>query len=576
VPAVVYGLLANNALLRIDSADPTAATSAIAITGLGDNETARGIDFRPRTGQLLVSTVTTASAANSVVRTYSVDPLSGAATLIGATAAALAGAGDVATGYDFNPTVDRIRLVNVNDENARLNPNNGLLAGNDTDLTPAATTDIVAVAYDRNFDRANAAIPTTLYAIDRNGSTLALQGGLDGTPSPNGGVITDVGPLGFTLGGAADGGFDIAFDPTDPAANGGVGVALAALTDAADSLTRLYSIDLVTGAATAIGLIGAGSQEVFGLAIVPDGAVVVGSGLGANGDVRILDPDSGALRVAIVPFGGYQGGVRVAAGDVTGDGIADAVVSANAPQGHVKVFDGTSGAQVPAFSFFAYEGFLGTVNVASGDANGDGRADVVTIANGVDGHVKVFSGVDGTLIASFLAYPGFTGNSTVALADFDNDGDDEIVTAAAVNGHVKVFNLDGTLFTGPTGFSSSFLAYDGFLGDLNVAAGDVTGDGVADIVLGTGAGTRGHVKVFSGANGALVGSFLAYPAAFTGGASVGVADVNADGRYEIVVTPGFGLQADITAFDELGTPVGGPRTAFAGFLGGATVGGVRI
>jgi hypothetical protein len=175
----------------------------------------------------------TGSIVNSVIKTYRIDPDTGAALLVGATTA-LAGAGDVPAGFDFNPAVDRMRYVNTNDENARINPSNGALAGNDLDLTPAATTNIIGAAYDRNFADTQA---TTLYVIDRNDSQLSIQGGISGTPSPNGGVITDLAPLGFTLNAANDGGFDI---------ENVSGTAFAALTDAADNLTRLYTINLVT------------------------------------------------------------------------------------------------------------------------------------------------------------------------------------------------------------------------------------------------------------------------------------------------------------------------------------------
>jgi hypothetical protein len=247
------GLVGPNGLISFDTASPSNGTFR-AITGLGANEAVRGIDVRPADGRLYAVTVTTGSAANSVLSTYRIDPGTGAATLIGATPAALAGAGDVATGFDFNPVVDRMRYVNTNDENARLNPDTGALAGNDTDLTPAATSTIVAEAYDRN--QAGAAA-TTLFAIDRNDSQLARQGGVDGTPSPNGGLVTDVGALGFTLHATRDAGFDIA-----PG-----GTAYAAMTSASDSLTRLYTIDLATGAATAVGPIGV--EEVRALAILP-------------------------------------------------------------------------------------------------------------------------------------------------------------------------------------------------------------------------------------------------------------------------------------------------------------------
>jgi hypothetical protein len=254
--ARAVGVIAPNTLITFDTASPGTGTF-LPISGLGANQTVRGIDVRPADGQLYAVTATTASAANSVLSTYRVDPGTGAATFVGATAAALAGAADVPTGWDFNPVVDRIRYVNTNDENARINPNNGALAANDTDLTPAATSTIVAAAYDRNQAGATA---TTLFAIDRNDSQLALQGGVDGTPSPNGGVITDIGALGFSLSASADAGFDIAAS----------GTAYAALTNAADNLTRLYTVNLATGAATAVGLIGSGASEVRSLTILPE------------------------------------------------------------------------------------------------------------------------------------------------------------------------------------------------------------------------------------------------------------------------------------------------------------------
>ena len=138
-----------NALIVFDTATP-AKGSSHAITGLGVNESVWGIDVRPATGGVYISTVTTGSAANSQIKTYTIDTNTGVATFVGQTAAALAGAADVPTGYDFNPAFDVIRYVNTNDENARLNPTSGALLGNDTDLTPAATTTVIAAAYDRN------------------------------------------------------------------------------------------------------------------------------------------------------------------------------------------------------------------------------------------------------------------------------------------------------------------------------------------------------------------------------------------------------------------------------------------
>src|SRR3954451_5377319 len=130
VPATVYAIAPGNQLLRFDSATPGTIQSTTAITGLGAGETVRGIDFRPRTGQLFVSTVATGSA-NSAITTYTLNPNTAVATLVGATPV-ITGAGDQPSGYDFNPTVDRLRDVNTSDVNLRLNPNNGTVAGTDT------------------------------------------------------------------------------------------------------------------------------------------------------------------------------------------------------------------------------------------------------------------------------------------------------------------------------------------------------------------------------------------------------------------------------------------------------------
>lgn len=579
VPAIVYGLLQGNALIRFDSANPTATTSVGVVSGLIAGQTLVGIDFRPRTGQLIGSAVTTGSAANSPISTYVINPTTGVATLIG-TAPALPGAGDIPSGYDFNPTVDRIRYVNINDENARLNPVNGGLAGDDTNLTPP-TVDAIGAAYDRNFDRqtgASTTIPTTLYLIDRAGNQLVLLGGVNGTPSPNGGVTIPRGPLGITLAAGADGGFDISVDPSVSFAlnNNGLGRALAALTTS-DGITRLYDINLATGTATVIGTIGNGAMQLRSIAILPSSAVTVATGVGGSGTAQLLGPSgSGIVRQSVQPFTGFQGAIRTAAGDINGDGYADTIVSAVAPQGHIQVFSGVDGSLLA--SFLAFSGFQGTVNVGSGDVNGDGYDDILVVANNANGHVKAFSGLDGSILSSFLSYPGFLGTVNIAGADIDADGRAEILTLAAFNGHVKTFTSSGALFTTTlpqlAGFRNSFLAFPGFTGEIRIAGGDVNRDGFADIVYASGPGTRGHVQAFSSTDGSLLASFFAFEGGFIGGASVALADANLDGNLDIAVTPGPGRPTTVSFFDVFSGPIGS-IPIFPGFSGGASVGGTR-
>src|SRR5687768_17109312 len=78
-------ILPGNMLATFDTASPANLTQ-VAITGLGANQTVRGIDSRPATGDVFVSAVTSGAAANSVIFTYRVDTNSGVATFVGQTA----------------------------------------------------------------------------------------------------------------------------------------------------------------------------------------------------------------------------------------------------------------------------------------------------------------------------------------------------------------------------------------------------------------------------------------------------------------------------------------------------------
>src|SRR5206468_2374756 len=87
----------------------------------------------------------------------------------------------------------------------------------------------------------------------------------------------------------------------------------------------------------------------------------------------------------------------------------------------------------------------------------------------------------------------------------------------------------------------SFLAYQaGFTGGVRVAVGDVTGDGIPDIITGAGPGGTPHVKVVNGVDGSFVYSFYAYTSGFTGGVFVAAGDVDGDGLADIITGAGSG------------------------------------
>src|SRR4029450_8115610 len=162
-PATVFVLNDANQLLRFDSSTPGTIDATIPITGIDVGAIVRGIDFRPATGELFAFTGPAGIAANALIKTYTVNPDTGAATLVGTIMNTVPGAGDYPGGFDFNPTVDRIRVVQSDNEDFRINPNNGSLAGDDPNLTytPPTSGPIIAEAYDRNFARTSAtAVPT--------------------------------------------------------------------------------------------------------------------------------------------------------------------------------------------------------------------------------------------------------------------------------------------------------------------------------------------------------------------------------------------------------------------------------
>jgi hypothetical protein len=252
---------------------------------------------------------------------------------------------------------------------------------------------------------------------------------------------------------------------------------------------------------------------------------VVATSRGSNGLPRVRVFDSVNLSLAhdfLVYTASFTGGVRIALGDVNGDTQTDIVTGAG-PGGtpHIRVFDGVSGTEI--YSFLAYSAaFTGGVFVAAGDINGDRRADIVTgTGAGSGAHVKVFDGATLGLLHSFFAYSVmFTGDVFVAASDINGDGRADLITGtdAGTGPEVKVF--DGETLS----VIHHFFAYSAaFTGGVRVAAGDVNGDGRADIVTGVGAGAAPHLKVFNGLTQLEIHSFFADDVGFNGGIFVAAA-----------------------------------------------------
>lgn len=231
---VVYGLTSTNSLAQFDSATPGTINSTVAVTGLNAGASLIGIDFRPVNGLLY--------GVSSDSRMYTINLTNGAASVIGSAGAFTVNG--TSFGFDFNPVPDRIRVTSDAEQNLRLNPNNGALAGADTSLAFAAldtnagaNPNIVGSAYTNSF---SGTTTTTLYGIDSVRDILVTQA------PPNAGKLNTIGVLGFDT--TDQVGFDIFFLDNR---------AFASLT-AAGGGSSFHSINLATGAATAIGAIGNG------------------------------------------------------------------------------------------------------------------------------------------------------------------------------------------------------------------------------------------------------------------------------------------------------------------------------
>jgi hypothetical protein len=230
---LVYGLSENNELIVFNSKSPNSFTSKTAISGVASGEKLLSIDFRPATGELY--------AVSNASKFYIINTSNASARVVSTTPFVPAISGSVAS-IDFNPTVDRIRLVSSNGQNLRLNPETGAIAAVDTNINGGSMPSITGIAYTNSISGASS---TTLFDLDASTGKLYKQ------DPPNNGMLVEVGSLGITFSGQAA--FDINHDNS---------IALAAVTT--DSKNQLYKIDITNGKATNIGSL---SQKIIDIAI---------------------------------------------------------------------------------------------------------------------------------------------------------------------------------------------------------------------------------------------------------------------------------------------------------------------
>lgn len=213
-------------------------------------------------------------------------------------------------------------------------------------------------------------------------------------------------------------------------------------------------------------------------------------------------------------------------------GIVNAAYAANSRDAEIRIFDGSSVTEEHAF-FARPEGTHAGTNLVVGNVTSDAAQEIVVGAgDGGQPTVRVFNSA-GTPVAEFSAYTkSIRGGVTVAACDFDQDGVDEIITGTGQGGgpQVRVFGSDGT-----AKFSPGFFAFSAKTrGGVQVACGDVDGDGANDIVAGSGVGLAPKVKVFDRAGNDKHLDLTPYADRDRGGVAVAVGNTDGGKEAEII------------------------------------------
>lgn len=291
------------------------------------------------------------------------------------------------------------------------------------------------------------------------------------------------------------------------------------------------------------------------------------------GVIKIMDREGKPEQQFFAYADSFLGGVNITSGDTSGDGSKEIITAAGPGGGpQIRIFDVNGGLKG---QFFAYNfSYRYGVNVAACDINRDGMDEIITgLGFGGQPQVKIFDS-RGNEKASFFAYPSaFRGGVNVACGDVDGDGENEIVTGAGKGGgpQVRIFRPSGYV-------EGQFLAYSSaFRGGVNVAVGDTDGGARGnkkEIITAAGPGGGPHIKIFDNRAG-LKKQFFAYASNFSGGVAVAAGDADKDGLAEIITGAGPGGTPHVRVFEPDGKVIGSFYAYDDKFSGGVNVGAIE-
>lgn len=279
------------------------------------------------------------------------------------------------------------------------------------------------------------------------------------------------------------------------------------------------------------------SGQVVSRVIVPayDGVIllrplqeVLGNDYENGSYARVFTADAKVIRSSFFSYDKrFEGSDIVLKDDFDSNGTIETMVS---KEGKITIYENNGAKRAEFYPFGST--YRKTVEVAIGDLNGDGTVEIIAGAGPGGGpQIRIFNALGNLINPGFFAYDAnFRGGVNVAVGDLNGDKTMEIIAGSGVGGgpHIRVFNDQGKLI------NPGFFAYSPyFRGGVNVAVGDINGDGVNEIISGAGKGGGPHVKVFD-KTGKLITEFHAFSTQSTQGVDVAAYDFDDDRQDEIV------------------------------------------